>query len=139
MIMQLKAVNQAERRRYRSRTRKRRGCGLFFVGIVWSWGLGVLPAALEPVALAVHLQDVDVMGEPVQQRAGEALRTEALGQLVEGEVGGDQDGVPLVALAEDLEEQFRSGGGQGDRGTKPNSSMVTGTTPHRGSPVKEAT
>ena len=26
-------------------------------------------------AVAVHLQDVDVVGEPVQQRAGEALRT----------------------------------------------------------------
>ena len=29
-----------------------------------------------------------------------------------GEVGGDQDGAALVALAEDLEEQFRAGGGQ---------------------------
>ena len=30
-----------------------------------------LPASLElePVALAVHFQDVDVVGEPVQQRA----------------------------------------------------------------------
>ena len=30
-----------------------------------------------------------------------------------GQVGGDQDGAPLVALAEDLQEQFRPGGGQG--------------------------
>ena len=30
------------------------------------------------------------------------------------EVGGDQDGAPLVALAEDLEEEFRASGGQGD-------------------------
>ena len=73
-----------------------------------------LLAALEAVAVAVHLQDVDVVGEPVQQRAGEALRTEDLGPLIEGQVGGDQDGAPLVALAEDLEEQFRHGGGQGD-------------------------
>ena len=56
-----------------------------------------------------------VVGEPVQQRAGEALRTKHFGPFVEGEVGGDQDGAPLVALAEDLEEQFRSGGGQGDK------------------------
>ena len=68
----------------------------------------------EAVAVAVHLQDVDVVGEPVQQRAGEAFRSEHLGPLVERQVGGDQDGTPLVALAEDLEEQFRSGGGQGD-------------------------
>ena len=63
---------------------------------------------------AVHLQDMDVVGEPVQQRAGEAFRSEHLGPLVERQVGGDQDGAALVALPEDLEEQFRSGGGQGD-------------------------
>ena len=74
---------------------------------------GALPAVPEAVAVAVHLQDMDVVGEPVQQRAGEAFRSEHLGPLVEGQVGGDQDGAPLVALAEDLEEQFRSGGGQG--------------------------
>ena len=48
-----------------------------------------------------------MVGEPVQQGSGEALRTEDRGQLIEGEVGGDQDGPALVALAEDLEEQFR--------------------------------
>ena len=45
--------------------------GLTVVGCVWSLGSGVLPAALEPVALSVHLQDVDMVGEPVQQRSGE--------------------------------------------------------------------
>ena len=35
-----------------------------------------------------------------------------LGPLVEGQVGGHQDGASFVALAEDLEEQFRAGGGQ---------------------------
>ena len=74
---------------------------------------GALPAALEAVALAVHLQDVDVVGEPVQQRAGEPFRAEDLGPLVEGKVGGHHCGAPLVALAEDLEEQFRPGSGQG--------------------------
>ena len=60
----------------------------FFLGIVWSLGRGGFPAALEPVALAVHFQDVDVVGEPVQQRPGEPLRAEDLGPLVEGKVGG---------------------------------------------------
>ena len=73
---------------------------------------GALPAVAEAVAVAVHLQDMDVVGEPVQQRAGEAFRSEHLGSLVEGQVGGDQDGAPLVALAEDLEEQFGPGAGQ---------------------------
>ena len=65
------------------------------------------------VAVAVHLQDVDLVGEAVQQRSGEAFRAEDLGPFVEGQVGGDQDGAPLVALAKDLEEEFRTGGGQG--------------------------
>ena len=33
----------------------------------------------EAVALAVHFQDVDVVGEAVQQRAGEPFRAEGLG------------------------------------------------------------
>ena len=63
-----------------------------------------------------------MVGEPVQQRAGQPLRAEDLAPLVEGEVGGDQDGAPLAALAEGLEEQFRPGGGQGDEA---NSSMIS--------------
>ena len=55
-----------------------------------------------------------MVGETVQQRAGEALRAEHLGPLVEREIGGHQDGAAFAALAEDLEEQFRAGGGQGD-------------------------
>ena len=80
--------------------------------LLWSLSCGVLPAALEAVAFAVHFQDVDVVGEPVQQRAGEAFRAEDLGSLVEGQIGGHHDGAPLVALAEDLEEQLRAGPGQ---------------------------
>ena len=60
---------------------------------------GALPAVAEAVAVAVHLQDMDVVGEPVQQRAGEAFRTEHLGPLIERQVGGDQDGAALVALS----------------------------------------
>ena len=71
-----------------------------------------MPAALEAVAVAVHLQDVHVVGEAVQQCPGEPFRAKDLGSLVEGKVGGDQDGAPFVASAEDLEEQFRPGGGQ---------------------------
>ncbi len=79
--------------------------------LLWSLRGGVLPAALEPVAPAVHFQDVDVVGEPVQQGSGEAFRAEDFRPLVEGEIGGYKDGSPLVALAEDLEEQLRAGPG----------------------------
>ena len=69
------------------------------------YGLGTLDPS------PMYLQDVDVVGEPVQQSSGEALRAEDLGPLVEGQVGGDQDGASLVALAEDLEEQRCPGAG----------------------------
>ena len=42
------------------------------VGVV-GVGLGSLLALPEPEAVAVHLEDVDVMGQPVEQGAGEAL------------------------------------------------------------------
>ena len=73
---------------------------------------GGLPALLEAVALAVHLQDVDTVSEAIQQGAGESLRAEDLGPLVEGQVGGDQDRPSLVSLAEDLEEELRAGLGE---------------------------
>ena len=44
------------------------------------WGGIVLaltsPARLQAIALAVHLEDVDVVGEPIEERAGEPLRAE---------------------------------------------------------------
>ena len=58
----------------------------------------------QPVALAIHLQDVYVVGEAVQQHSGEVFTAEDLGSLVERQVGGHHDGSPLVALGEDFEE-----------------------------------
>ena len=49
----------------------------------WRRCKGVLPAALEPVTPTVHLHDVHVVGETIQQRAGEPFRPEDLGPLVE--------------------------------------------------------
>ena len=50
----------------------RSGAGVF--RLVRDLGSNALPAVPEAVAVAVHLQDVDVVGEPVQQRAGKALQ-----------------------------------------------------------------
>ena len=79
-----------------------RGCeptgvlsGLGVDWVVRGLGQGVFPAALEPVFLAVHLQDVDVVGEP--------FRAEYFRPLVERHVDGYQGGIPLVAPAEHLE------------------------------------
>ena len=61
------------------------------VRIIRDLGSNALPAVAEAVTVAVHLQDMDVVGETVQQGPGEAFRAEDLGPLVEGQVGGDQD------------------------------------------------
>ena len=46
---------------------------------VWGMGSSVLSAALEPVAVSVHFQDMHVMGEPIQQRAGDKTLSELFG------------------------------------------------------------
>ena len=74
---------------------------------------GLTPAALvEPVALAIHLEDVDVVGEAVEESAGKPLGAEHLGPFVERQIGGDQGRAPLVALAEHLEQELGTGLGQ---------------------------
>ena len=50
------------------------------------------PALLEPVALAVHLQDMEMVGDAVEQRAGEALAGEDRRPFLEGQVGGHDGG-----------------------------------------------
>lgn len=58
-----------------------------FLGI-WLWfRSGFCLAALsETEALAVHFEDVDVVGQTVEDGAGETLGAEDLGPFVEGEV-----------------------------------------------------
>ena len=63
---------------------------------------------LEAIAVAVHGQDADVVGEPVQQGAGEPLRSQDGFPVLEREVRRDGR-APLVALREGLEEQLGSG------------------------------
>jgi len=55
-------------------------------------------ALTEAIAVALHLEDADVMCQPVEQRAGEALGTEGFGPLVEGQIAGDQRGAAFIAL-----------------------------------------
>ena len=62
----------------------------------------LLLAVLEPVALAVHLQDVNVVGEPIQQGSGQPLGPERLGPFVERQVAGDQSGTAFVTPAEEI-------------------------------------
>jgi hypothetical protein len=50
-----------------------------------------------------------VVGEPVEQRPGEALGAEGLGPFVERQVAGDQGRAALVALGDQLEQQLGAG------------------------------
>jgi hypothetical protein len=63
----------------------------------------------EPIAITVHLEDVDVMGEAAEERTGQALGAEHAGPFVEGQITGDDDRGPLIALAEHLEQQLGTG------------------------------
>ena len=67
-----------------------------------------LLAGREAEAFAVHLQDMDMMGEAVEERAGKPFRAEDGGPFVEWQVAGDECGAAFIALAEDLEEQLRA-------------------------------
>src|SRR6266478_483387 len=66
-------------------------------------------ALFEPIAVAVHFEDVDVVGQSVEQRTGQPLGPEHAGPLVERQIAGDDGGAALVALAEDLEQQLGAG------------------------------
>ncbi len=46
-------------------------------------------ALLEAIAVAVHLEDMVVVSEAIEECAGETLRAEDLGPLIERQVGGD--------------------------------------------------
>src|SRR3546814_11540694 len=96
-----------------------RSCGPSGSSGCCSVGLGFVLgfALLEAEALAIHLKDVDVMCEAVEERAGEAFGSDDLGPLIEGQVCGDEGGAALVALGEDLEEEFGAGLGQIGRGS----------------------
>ena len=59
--------------------------------------------------MTVGLDDVDTVGQPVEQRAGEAFVAEDLGPILEGLVGGDDKAPAFVGAADDFEEEFSAG------------------------------
>jgi hypothetical protein len=65
-------------------------------------------AGREPKTLAIHLQNVDMVRETVEERAGEPFRSEDRGPFIEWQVAGHQCRAAFVALAEDLEEKLRA-------------------------------
>ncbi len=60
----------------------------------------------EAIALAIHLENVATMGEPVQQRPGHPLSLKDLAPLAKRQVTGDQHAGALVAVAKDPEQEL---------------------------------
>src|ERR1700730_8458597 len=79
-------------------------------------GLGRTPPPclrlLEPVALGVQLQNMDMMRQPIEKRAGETLALENARPFLERQIRRDDGRAAFMTLAEDLEKQFRAGLGE---------------------------
>lgn len=62
----------------------------------------------EPVALAIHLEDMYMVREAVEQRTSQSLAAEDARPFVKGQIRSDDGGAAFVTLREGLEEQFGS-------------------------------
>ena len=84
--------------------------GALVILCVPPWSSFSLRSALrEAVGLAVHFQDMDMMGQAVEERAGQTFLAERGGPLVERQVRGDDGCTALVALADQFEQQLGAG------------------------------
>ena len=69
-------------------------------------------AVLEAPALVAGLDDLAVVGEPVEERGGHLGVAEDGGPFAEGEVGGDDDRGLLLEAAHQMEQQLPAGLGK---------------------------
>ena len=61
---------------------------------------------LQTVAFAVGFQDVDAMGQAVQQGSGQALAAQHFGPLLKGQIGGHDQAGAFVGPTHHVEEQL---------------------------------
>jgi hypothetical protein len=69
----------------------------------------IVVAAFESPAVIAGLDDVAVMGQPVEQCGGHLGVAEHAGPFSEGEVGGDDNGGALVETADEMEQKLAAG------------------------------
>ena len=67
---------------------------------------------LEPVALAVQLQNMDMMREAIEQRAGQALIPEDARPFLERQIRRNDSRAAFMTLAEYLQEDVGAGLGK---------------------------
>lgn len=92
----------------------KRRMGRGFCRCDWTVFPGPLFRGGQTVALAIHLQNVNMMGQPVQQRTGQASGTKDTRPFIERQIAGDHRCAVLVAPADHLEQQFRTDCCDGD-------------------------
>jgi hypothetical protein len=93
------------------------GSSLKRTGDIRGWLRGLFSARFglpEAIAFAVQFQDMNMMGQAIEQGAGQALIAEDARPFLEREVRCDDGRSMFVTLAEYLEEQFRAGLGERD-------------------------
>jgi hypothetical protein len=64
-------------------------------------------------ALAIGLEDMDPMGETIQQGPSQSFIAQHLGPVFKGQIGGHDQAGAFVSPADDLEEEFGTGLGKG--------------------------
>ena len=69
-------------------------------------GFGLLSRAVpEPEAVVAGLEDVAVMGKPIEKRGGHLGVAEHAGPFAEAQVGGDDNAGALIEFAQQMEQQ----------------------------------
>src|SRR5581483_7982317 len=73
----------------------------------------IVVSAFESPAVVAGLDDVAVMGQPIEQRGGHLGVAEHTGPLAEGKVGRDDYGCALIEPADEVEQKLATGLGEG--------------------------
>ena len=73
----------------------------------------IVVAAFESPTVVAGLDDVAVVGQPIEQRGGHLGIAEHARPFAEGEIGGDDDRGTFVKPADEMEQKLAAGLGEG--------------------------
>ena len=72
------------------------------------------PGISQSIAFPIRLNDVNPVGDPVQQSAGQSFVTEDFRPVLERQVGGQNQTGSFISTADDFKQQFGPGLGERD-------------------------